>query len=195
MRPLLRSTCLLALLLTIAGSAQAQGGEPRRHGFWFSLGLGGGSVAVTCPECDAQSDERLNGIAGYVRFGGTVSPHLLVGIEGTGWVRNDEGFERRIATASATALLYPDRNAGFFLKGSIGGIRAVVENSLLVAVGEGLTWQVGVGIDVYLGRGAALTPFLTYVGSSQVGTTLNGIDTGISLNPNIVQVGLALTIP
>jgi len=192
-----RSTWLAAaaLLLTMAGSIAAQSSEPRRRGFWFSIGLGAGSVSVTCPECDAASDERLNGLAGHLRLGGAVSPHLLVGVEGTGWVRNDQGLERRIATASLTALVYPDRNAGFFIKGSVGGIRAVVENPILVAVGEGFSWQVGAGIDVYLGRTAALTPFVTYIGSSQVGTTLNGIDTGISLNPNIVQLGVALTIP
>ena len=188
---LTRNTLLAVAILV--GSASGLSAQDRK-GFGMSFGLGWGSAGLTCAECEIQTDERVEGLAGYVRLGGHANPHLFVGVEGTGWLKNSEGVERRIASASFVTLVYPSASAGFFLHGGFGGIRAVIENDLISVVGTGVTWQAGAGIDIPVGTGAAITPYVTYLASSSVAADVNGLSAGLNLNPNILQAGLALTV-
>lgn len=180
--------------LTATDSLRAQAAQPARSGFGMSLGLGTGSAGVTCEGCEELEEERLNGLSGYFRIGGYASPKFFVGAEGTGWMRNSDEFERRIAAISVVFLGYPSVTGGFFLRSGVGVIRAVIEDpSNNSAVGEGYTWQFGVGYDIPFGA-AAITPYLTFVGSREVRLSINEIDTNFNLNPNILQGGLAITV-
>jgi len=187
----LASLSLIALALTLYASPADAQARPR-SGFGFAFGMGGGNAGVTCDECAIEMDERLNGISGFVRLGGYASSRMLVGVEGSGWIRNSDGLERRIAAVSLVFVGYPSSTAGFFVRGGGGGIRAVVENDIASVVGEGITWSVGIGFDIGSG-GAALTPYVTYLNSTEVAADVNGVSTGVNLNPNILQFGLAIT--
>lgn len=189
------STTLLcaAIIASPAQMADAQQ-KPVRSGFGFSLGLGQGSTGVTCQGCEQLEEDRLSGLTGYVRFGGYASPKFFVGVEGTGWMRNSDGLERRIAAISVVFLGYPSVTGGFFVRSGAGMLRAVIEDPNIVAEGNGFTWSLGVGYDFPLG-GAAFTPFLTYVNSMEVALDINQTSTGFNLNPNILQGGVAITIP
>ena len=190
----MRTTLLAIASALIAVPAAAQSDGPRR-GFFLSVGMGGGSVGVTCPQCGDVPGDRLNGVSGYLRFGGAVSPRLQVGVEGSGWIKNSDGLERRIAGASLVFIGYPSATGGFWVKSGVGGLRAVVENDIAAVVGEGLMFQAGIGYDIPLGTGAALTPYANYIYSTGVAAAINSVSTGFDLNPNILQVGLAITIP
>ena len=181
---------LVAFALACATNVSAQSSP--RSGLGFSFGMGAGNTGVTCEDCGVEFDERLNGISGYVRIGGYATSRLFVGVEGTGWIRNSDGLERRIAAASVVFVGYPSGTAGFFVRGGGGGMRAVIENDLISVVGEGATWSVGIGFDIGSG-GAALTPYVTYLNSMEMAADVNGVSTGVNLNPNILQFGLAIT--
>jgi hypothetical protein len=184
------------VLLTLVSSlcaAPVVAQTSARSGFGLSLGLGRGSTGITCEDCGVEIEDRLNGISGYLRVGGYVSPQFFLGVEGTGWIRNSDDLERRIAAASVVFLAYPSRSAGLFLRAGAGAIRAVIEDADFSLVGEGLAWSVGLGFDIGLGA-AALTPFVTYLGSREVAADLNGVSLGVDLNPDILQFGLALTV-
>lgn len=193
---IMRGTLLVAVLIATASAHQlsAQAVQASRSGFGMSLGLGNGSTGVRCDGCEQFEEPRVNGISGYLRLGGHVSPRFFVGVEGTGWMKNSDGLERRIAAVSVVFLGYPSPTSGFFVRSGAGGIRAVIEDPSVVAEGDGLTWQVGVGYDIGFGA-VALTPYVTYVNSTQVALTINGASTDFHVNPNILQVGLALTLP
>jgi hypothetical protein len=182
----------LALLAPLAASGQ-EASSPR-SGFGLALGMGGGSAGVTCEGCDVDVDERTNGISGYFRIGGYASDRLFVGIEGTGWMNNEEGIERRIAGASLVFVGYPSATAGFFLRAGFGGTRAVIEDDFASITGNGLLWSAGTGFDINLGNGAAITPYVNYLAALETTAHVNDIATDIILNPNILQVGLAVTI-
>jgi hypothetical protein len=187
---------LTPLLLTVLFALPLAAQHSPRHGFFLSIGAGAGSAGLTCSDCGGVDlSKRLDGVAGYARFGGTVSPNLQVGVEGTGWIKNSDGLQRRIATAGVVFVAYPSRTAGFFLKGAVGGVRAVIENDVATLVGEGLMWSAGLGYDIPLGTGAALTPYVSYFGSSNTGADLNGVSLGVNLNPNVLQFGIGITIP
>lgn len=191
------ATRQLSLLVLLLGAAPlAAQGTGSREGFFLSIGAGSGSAGVECPDCNGiDLGERLTGIAGYLRLGGTVSPGLQVGIEGTGWIKNSDGLERRIATAGIVFVLYPSATGGFWLKGTAGGVRSVIENDLASLVGEGLMFGGGAGFDIPIGGRVALTPYVSYFASTGTGADLNGVSLGTDLNPNVLQFGLGLTLP
>lgn len=186
----------LTLLTTLPAMTLSAQAPADRSGFFLSIGAGSGSAGVECPACNGLGlDDRLRGIAGYVRVGGTISPRLQVGVEGTGWIKNSEGLERRIATAGVVFVVYPSATGGFHVKASAGGVRAVIENDVVTAVGDGLMFGAGAGFDIRIGAGAALTPYISYFTSSGTGLDLNGISVGTDVNPNVLQFGLGITLP
>lgn len=193
---LFRSTLAIAtvIALTTSDALHAQSDQSSRSGFGLSLGMGVGSAGVTCEGCEEFEEDRMNGISGYLRVGSYASPRFFVGVEGTGWMRNSDGLERRIAALSVVFMGYPSETTGFFVRSGFGGIRAVIEDANAnTAVGTGLTWQIGVGYDIAFGA-AALTPYVTFVNSMEVGLNINDVSTGFNLNPNILQAGLAITV-
>jgi hypothetical protein len=186
-----RNALALAFLLAMASTAAAQG-APLRSGFGFSMGLGAGEANVTCEGCP--QFEALRGISGYARLGGYASPSFFLGVEGNGWIKNSEGFERRIAAASVVVQAYAGERSGLFVKGGGGFMRAVIQSGLDYAVGEGITWQVGLGWDLPGSSPVSLTPYVNYIGSTEVALYFNDVSTGMNLNPNILQVGIGITI-
>ncbi|MGE0440671.1 MAG: hypothetical protein AB7S39_09255 [Gemmatimonadales bacterium] len=185
-----RLALAVALMVLAAGSLAAQ----QRRGFFLSLGMGGGSAGLECPQCGTDfSADRVRGVSGYLRVGGAVSPSLQVGIEGSGWLRNSDAEERRLAAVSLVFVGYPG-GGPFFLRAGVGGIRAAYQDIGGTATGEGLVGSAGIGIDIPVGA-AALTPYATFLYSTGVAARVNGTPAGLDLNPNLLQVGLAVTIP
>lgn len=170
-------------------------GPAVRSGFHFSIGAGGGAAGITCEGCEFNADNALNGFSGVVRIGGAVSPHVVLGLEGMGWIRNDAPVERRIASASVTLLLYPSASAGFFLKGGVGYMRAVIENDAAWIASDGIAPQVGIGFDIPLGGGLALTPYVNGLISTNTSSEVLGYNLPMAFNPVVVQAGFALTTP
>ena len=189
------AVCGLGLALVAAPLAAQE--ESPRSGVWFTIGFGAGSVGVDCPDCGNLFPDRVSSLSGVLGIGWTVNSTLVLGLEGQGWVKNDDVLNRRLAALNLVALVYPSKSMGLYLKGGVGGVRVVVETPDLtnVAVGEGFGWTIGAGWDFYLSRSVALTPYVMYLGSSGTTTTLNGAGINVNLNPNMWQLGGALTIP
>jgi hypothetical protein len=185
----------LTLSLAAANAAVAQkkpdDAAPRRQGFWFGLGAAAGSVGMDCSIC---SSKRLTGGAGYVRLGGTLSPHWLLGGEIDGWARSESGVDRAVANVAITASWYPSRTGGFFLKFGLGALTyrsGTAPNNLEMTGASGIF---GLGYDVPIGRSLSLTPFLNSIATSKSKLKVNGSElTGVEVNPNLVQFGLALS--
>jgi len=114
---------VLLLSLAAANVALAQkrsdGTPVRRQGFWFGLGLAAGSVGMECSGCPS---DRKSGGSGYIRLGGTLSPHWLLGAEINGWARSESGVDMALANVAFVASWYPSRTGGFFLKFGFGGM-------------------------------------------------------------------------
>ena len=197
-------TMLLAfapLLATpVAAEAQDPGpgtdaaSPPSRSGVHFSAGLGSASMGATCDQCGTNPFvDRLNGVSGFVQLGGAVTPQLIVTGEFLGWIANDQPVFRRVAGLSLAVLGYPSRDAGFFVKGALGGIRAVVENDLLLVQTDAWMATTGIGYDIPAGS-IRITPYLNYVRSFGGATEVNGLVSPAAVLPDALQFGAALTV-
>jgi hypothetical protein len=124
----------LASLLTLAAPASIAGAQAvarmshsaapipattssTRQGFYFGGALGYGSAGINCDGC---SSNRENGLAGYLRFGTTLNPHLRLGIESDGWAKTVQGVDEQIGFVTADAYLYPSVANNFWIKGGFG---------------------------------------------------------------------------
>jgi hypothetical protein len=186
---------VLLVSLATANAAVAQkkydDAAPRRQGFWFGLGAAAGSVGMECSGC---SSDRKTGGSGYVRLGGTLSPHWLLGGEISGWARSESGVNMALANVAITASWYPSRTGGFFLKFGLGALAYQEDGGIAKFEVSGASGIVGIGFDLPIGRSLSLTPFLNSIASSKSKVKLNGSElAGIEANPNLLQVGLALS--
>ncbi len=197
LRPsLVRTLVGVTVLAASSVTLQAQGAiEPsHRSPFHFSIGAGQGAVGVTCDGCDFDLSNRVNGFSGVMRIGGAVSNHLVLAAEGMGWIKNEAPIQRRIAAASVVALLYPSASAGFFVKAGLGYMRGVFENDGGYVASNGIAPQAGLGFDIPVGGGVALTPYVNALLSTNTSLDANGYNLPVTLNPYVVQAGMSLTV-
>jgi len=195
-RPAFRLALLLASALALPSGAATQTPDSPalREGVHFALGAGSASVSATCSSCEVSFfDERLNGLSGVVQLGGAVTPQLVVAAEFFGWMNNDAPVYRRVAALSLVVLGYPSAQSGFFIKGGLGGLRAIVENDFVRGTTNTYTAQTGIGYDIPL-SGVMVTPYLNYVRTFYGETDFNGVFSPEAVFPNAIQVGAALTI-
>ena len=92
---------LLAVALaaaTVAGTAQAQNA---RDGFWFSGGLGYGTLG--CNDCSG----RTGSISGNLSLGGTISPRFLLGGGLSGWTKSEDGATLSVGLVDAPPVGQP----------------------------------------------------------------------------------------
>src|ERR1700751_3441831 len=112
-----RTGLALAVIVScLAGSALAQQSrQPQlRHGFWFSGGLGYGSLG--CQDCGG----RTGSVSGKISLGGTLSPRLLLGVSTNGWTKSENGSTLTVAAVTAAVRFYPSPIGRFFLTGGVG---------------------------------------------------------------------------
>jgi hypothetical protein len=163
---------LLLLLGTSSGAAQD------RHGFWFTGGLGYGSLG--CDGCGT----RFGGASGGIALGGTLSPKFLLGVGTTGYYRTDGPLTETLGTLDARILFYPSRTGNFYLTTGLGLGSWTDDYSGFGSVSEtGVGFVLGLGYDIRVGRSVSLTPFWNGVGISTSST-----------NANLGQLGLNIAI-
>jgi hypothetical protein len=176
-----------------------QASEPRGHsGFHAAVGLGAGSVGVSCDDCE---DDREEGGVLMLRFGGALRPGLVLSGEATGWNRREQDDGGTTLDANATWLLlswqfYPDPAKGLYWKlgAGVSSIEVRVDppglgNATLRTSSLGLS--IGGGYDIHIARGFSLTPYLDLMMGAESEAKVNGNETGEKLGANLIYLGLA----
>lgn len=148
----LAPTLALLLLASLAEPAAAQEAAGPRAGFWLSGGLGTGF------------DEEVEwGGSAYLRMGGTLGSHVLLGGEMIA-LSVDRGDVTVTSTnVTGSVLLYPSASGPFFLKAGVGVANqeasAEVQGVTVSASDEAFATTLGLGYEVQLGGGNLfLTP-------------------------------------
>jgi len=156
MRYVSRSTAIVLALLALGASAASAQHPQTRKGFWIGFGLGYGSLS--CTGCSS-----TGGVSGYLKLGGTVSPHLLLGGETNGWTKNVNGYTLTAGNASFVAYYYPNPAGGFLLRAGVGLSTQSVSQGGASASQSGLGATVGLGYDVRVAANTSITPVFNFV--------------------------------
>jgi hypothetical protein len=147
-----------------------------RSGFFIGLGLGYGSLDITCDGCEV---DREGGLSGYFKLGGAVSSQVLLGVESNGWYKSEEGTSITFGTLTGSVYLYPSPAANFYLRGGAGLATFAVED---FDTETGFGWSVGLGYDIPIGRKSALTPFANLSFGHINDATVNVLQAGLGIN-------------
>jgi hypothetical protein len=149
-----------------------------RRGFWFSGGLGYGSLG--CEDCGG----REGGLSGGIQLGGSVSQKVLLGGGTTGWTKSEGGVTLTVGTAVALIRFYPSATGGFFLLGGLGVGTIHADFGAFGSDSEtGGGALIGLGYDIRVGSSVSLTPFW------------NGFAARTSnADANVGQLGVSVTL-
>ena len=185
MKGTLPRTALALAVITacLAGSALAQ--QPQhpqqpqlRRGFWFSGGLGYGSLG--CKDCSG----RTGALSGNISLGGTLSPKLLLGVSTNGWTKSESGSTLTVGTLTAAVRFYPSPTGAFFMTGGLGlGTVSAGVSGFGSASETGVAALLGLGYDIRVGRTVSLTPYWNGFALSYSGG-----------DANVGQIGLGITV-
>lgn len=170
----------LVCLATVAGASTAAGQDnpQARQGFWFSGGLGWGTLG--CADCDG----RTGGFSGGLSLGATLSSKLLLGVGTTGWTKSEDGATLTVGTLDARVRFYPSAKGGFYLTGGAGIGTVSAEMAGFGSGSEtGVSMLLGLGYDIRLGKNVSLTPYWHgYAVQAE------------NVDSNIGQFGMAITL-
>lgn len=173
--------------LLLIGSTLAWAQHPQtRQGFWIGFGFGWGSLGLSCDGCRT---DRVGAPSGYLKLGGTVNPHLLLGGESNAWTKDDEGTTVTATNTSFAAYYYPRPAGGLFLKGGVG-FATFQEEGADAATGFGLV--LGLGYDVRVGRNVSITPVANFNWGS-VGDVVSPPDIAPDVKQNVSQLAVGVT--
>jgi hypothetical protein len=170
---------LAAITVSLAGSALGQRQmTPSHHGFWFSAGLGYGSLG--CQDCGS----RTGSGSGYIALGGSLSDKVLLGVSSNGWLKSENGTTLTVNAYTAAIRFYPSVTNGFFL---LGGLGLGTVSASITGTGSGSETGVGallgLGYDLRLGSKVSLTPYWN-------GYAMNSSN----LDANVGQIGVGITV-
>lgn len=199
-----RAMCLAGLIAITISSAKAtaqsasaaaptsaaDGAPPVRKGFFIGGGFGYGSAGIDCDGC---STDRESGPVAYIRLGGTINPHLRIGVESNGWAKTEFGVDEQIGFLTADLYVYPSVSNNFWIKGGVGLATGKESNDFDEAKATGVGIAAGIGYDWNVGGGNfVFVPFATYLRQLSGKIKADGVDTGISANTDVFEIGLGL---
>lgn len=183
--PLLSGIAVLSLLLPVAVEAQGdphhprgrrgirevsdEAGRQRRDGFWLSGGLGYGGESFDARDGLGWSDDKGGGVV-YLKLGGTVTPSLLLGLEGQLWGADYsyDQYERGLGSLMGIAQFYPAPRSDFWLRGGIGWARDYFRDyqtpgTTYTTTRNGSAFALGMGFDFPVSRKVSITPSVDFL--------------------------------
>lgn len=173
-----RSFPASAPLFGAAAQSGSAANSNAREGFWFSGGLGVGSLG--CENCD---ERETSGMAD-ISLGGTLGDRLLLGGALTGWSKKEDDLTLTVSTVEARVRFYPIAEKGFYLTGGIGvGTIRVDVDRIGDESESGVGLTLGLGWDIRVSRNVSITPFWH-------GTAVSASDS----DANFGSLGVAVTI-
>lgn len=162
----MRGPVSLLLLAVLTVPADGQNPPSRRAGFWGGFGFSYVRRRATCTECGPQGGPGAPG--GSLRFGYTVSRHLLLGIETDLWSQANYG--RRAGAKTIGVTWYPSARRGVFLKAGYGStwfhrqVGTDDDNRAQFARASGPGGMAGIGWDLQASPTVSFTPSVTVWG-------------------------------
>jgi hypothetical protein len=166
-----------------------------RSGFWIGFGAGYGSAKVDCDGCG--SSDREGSLSGYVRLGGTLNRHVLLGVRGNIWTKERNGTRVTLGNGSGTLTLYPGAYSGFFLEVGLGVAyvdTSVRQGAFDVSVSKaGFGFSTSIGWDLRVGRNFSITPSVDYYYGHPGDISLDRVVVLSNVRQSIAEFALGFT--
>jgi len=188
-----RALSLMAVLAVTALPLPlgAQRPTPTRTGQWLGFGIGTGFGRVSCAICRSN---RHASISGFVRGGGTLNRHTLLGVEGNGWMRRDDNVDEFLVAVSAVFSWYPNPRRRLFYKGGLSVMLYQADDGPNRLTSTAFGPEVGAGYDIPLSPSVSFTPFASWHIASLGGDLkYNGEKFRDDIGLMLIQIGAGIT--
>jgi hypothetical protein len=171
-----------------AGQEERDEDEMERNGFYFSAGAGAAAVDQQCRDCESDSE---TGFSALVAMGGFIDPKTVLGIEGTGWTKDQSGVGTQVYSAMGQVTRYLSPTSGLFLRGGVGWVGYHDDAD---QTASGLGFSARVGYDFLQGK-VHVTPYLGYVRTFDgIDLKRDGDEVGFNFVISQVQFGLGVSV-
>jgi hypothetical protein len=173
-----------------ADTTGAEGGdETARHGFHFNAGVGAGAFDEQCrDDCEEGAE---TGFSGFLSLGGFVDPKTVLGVEGTGWTKDESGVSAQVYSAMGHVTRYLSATSGLFLRGGVGLV-GYHDDDDQSATGPGFMGRLGYE---FLRGKVHIVPYLGYVRTFDgIDMKRNGEEVGFNFVISQFQLGLGVSI-
>ena len=190
MRSPLTAALAAGLLLVSASGVAAQKAAVHK-GFWVGAGIGVGSARLSCQICQGN---RGSGTSGYLRTGFTISPQMLVGLEGTVWYKTASEVDHMLTSLQGVFYFYPQANSGLYIKTGLGLAQYSAKNSEDKISSQALAGSIGLGYEIRVSRSMSFVPYANFLGSAGADVRLNDNIAGLAANTSLIQFGIGLTL-
>ena len=161
--------------------------EAARSGFYFNAGVGAGAFDEQCRDCEIDSE---TGFSGYLSMGGFLGPLTVLGVEGTGWIKDVSGVNAQVYSAMGQLTRYFSASSGLFLRGGVGLV-GYHDDADLSASGPGFSARVGYE---FLDGTVHIVPYFGYVRTFDgIDMKRNGDEVGFNFVISQFQVGLGVS--
>ena len=160
-----------------------------RGGVHFGAGLGAGSFDQQCRGCEIDSEL---GLSGLLSVGKWLGQSTVLGIEATGWSKEQSGRRAVVYSLIAQVTRYAGETSGLFLRAG-AGLVGYSDDFDFSAAAPGFAARVG----YELGAGKVrVVPYLGYVRTFD-GTDLkrDGGDVGFNFVISQLQFGAGIAVP
>lgn len=179
------------LLSLVALQAAPADTNATRSGTYIGFELGTGHLGFRCAGCAQEGSATANHAA--FRVGTMVSPRVALGLDLEFWKRqsNDDGA----TTPLLAATFFPSPRGSVFLQAGVGPAffhgRSIPDGP--TEKGMGIAAMVGVGSELRIEGGPAITPSISAFYNDIGGTTLVTSPERHGVNAFVVGIGFGLT--
>ncbi len=173
-----------------ADTTGAKGGdETARHGFHFNAGVGAGAFDEQCrDDCEEGAE---TGFSGFLSLGGFVDPKTVLGVEGSGWTKDESGVSAQVYSAMGQVTRYLSATSGLFLRGGVGLV-GYHDHDDQSATGPGFMGRLGYE---FLRGKVHIVPYLGYVRTFDgIDMKRNGEEVGFNFVISQFQLGLGVSV-
>ena len=145
-------------LLAAGGGLSAQ--RPHRSGLWGEIAPGVGHARLACAGCP--DVETVSGVTTQLRIGGTISRHVLIGVETFSMIdrpfgtTSEDSTSAESGTFAVIVMWFPGKN-GLFFKGGVGTSYGEFVIAADTSRGTGMGLTFGIGWDFPISRKFAIT--------------------------------------
>ncbi|MCZ6755773.1 MAG: hypothetical protein O7E49_10720 [Gemmatimonadetes bacterium] len=177
-------------------SAEAQGSE-HRQGFWIQGGVMAAANRSDCSNCGEFNWDE--GGAAFLRAGGTISPHVLLGAEVYGFRQTDgEVTKTEIQGILAITEWYPWLHLGGFVKVGIGVANldlfvSTLDGGSTQSSKTGMAVSLGFGWDIRVTSGISITPVINSYINAVGDLDVEPVGTADNVLTTLLTAGVGVT--
>ena len=172
-----------------APAGEEESEEAAHDGFYFNAGVGAGAFDEQCrDDCEEGAE---TGISGVLALGGFLDPMTVLGVEATGWTKDESGVSAQVYSAMGQVTRYLGRTSGLFLRGGIGLV-GYHDDADFSATGLGFSARLG--YELLRGK-VHVVPYFGWVRTFDgIDLKQNGDDVGFNFVISQLQLGLGVSV-